>query len=148
VRLRRYFQKRHIYILIVLAVVIAGILSRLFRSNVVLLDKYLGDALYAALLYLLLSLVWPSGSTIRKAVVALNLMICIETFQLTLIPLQLSQSQNTVLKILAVVLGTRFSWLDLLAYAIGIAGIYLIDEYVIRERVETIAPSPNEFDAS
>jgi hypothetical protein len=128
--LKRRLQKPGIYIIIALAVVIAGILSRLFRSNVVLLDKYLGDALYAALLYLLLSLVWPSGSAIRKAIVALILMVCIETFQLTLIPLRLSQSQNTILKILAVVLGTQFSWLDLIAYLVGIAGIYLIDERI------------------
>ena len=42
--------------LLILATILLGILSRLVTTGVVLWDKYLGDALYAILVYLLLSL--------------------------------------------------------------------------------------------
>ncbi|MCB0110903.1 MAG: DUF2809 domain-containing protein, partial [Caldilineaceae bacterium] len=68
--------------LLILATILLGIFSRLVTTGFVLWDKYLGDALYAILVYLLLSLVrWRSLE--RKAFVALLIMVAIESFQLT-----------------------------------------------------------------
>ena len=105
--------------LLILATILLGILSRLVTTGVVLWDKYLGDALYAILVYLLLSLGrWRSPG--RKALVALLIMVAIESFQLTGIPYQLSQRAAWLPRLVAIVLGTHFAWGDLWAYLVGI----------------------------
>ncbi|MEZ4673062.1 MAG: hypothetical protein R2932_02320 [Caldilineaceae bacterium] len=69
----------HTLTLLILATILLGILSRLVTTGVVLWDKYLGDALYAILVYLLLSLGrWRS--LWGKALVALVIMVAIESF--------------------------------------------------------------------
>ncbi|MEZ4618078.1 MAG: DUF2809 domain-containing protein [Caldilineaceae bacterium] len=105
--------------LLILATILLGILSRLVTTGVVLWDKYLGDALYAILVYLLLSLGrWRS--LWGKALVALVIMVAIESFQLTGIPYQFSRRAAWVPRLVAIVLGTHFSWVDLWAYLVGI----------------------------
>jgi hypothetical protein len=74
-----------------LAVVIGvGVVSRMLHTGLVLIDKYLGDALYAVMIYVLLSLAWTSPARSRA---------------------------------LAAMAITEFSFRDLLAYAVGIAGV-------------------------
>ena len=89
-----------------------------------IIDKYLGDALYAAMVYAILRLlVW------RKAVAwpAVAIMIGIELFQLTMIPARMLASEHQIARISARLIGSEFSFLDLLAYAAGIGCIYLAD---------------------
>ena len=105
--------------LLILATILQGILSRLITTGFILFDKYLGDALYAILVYLLLSLGrWRSLE--RKAFVALLIMVAIECFQLPQIPYQLSQRAAWLPRLVAIVLGTHFAWGDLWAYLVGI----------------------------
>jgi hypothetical protein len=89
----------------------------------------LGEALYAALAYVLLSIVWPQLMPARKALVTIAAMIAIEAFQLTGVPAHFAASGNSVLRLLAIVLGTTWSWRDLLGYAVGIAAIALLDYF-------------------
>jgi hypothetical protein len=120
-------------ILIALAVVIVvGLGSRVIHSGFLLVDKYLGDALYAVMIYLLLTLVWSSASSLRRAVAVAVIMTVLETFQLTLIPLGMSHSEDIILRIAGRLLGTTFSWLDLAAYFLGIATT-LFAEYQMLE---------------
>lgn len=107
------------------AVIAAGLLSRLVPTGHPLTDKYLGDALYAAMVYILIRL---SRRTNRVALAASLLMLAIELFQLTLIPAALSQSPHLPVRLAARLLGTHFSPLDLLAYAAGIAPLALLDK--------------------
>ena len=52
-------------------------------------------------------------------------------FQLTDIPLRLTQSADLLVRLLARgVLGSTFSWWDLLAYAAGIAAIAPLDRWL------------------
>jgi hypothetical protein len=115
--------------LLIIVVVLVGGASRLYQTGSILLDKYLGDGLYAVLFYLLLSLFWERGSPTQKAGVTSIAMVAIETFQLTGFPLQLRLSGNFILKAISIILGTSFSWLDLAAYAVGIAGIWAVERY-------------------
>jgi hypothetical protein len=115
--------------LLIIVVVLVGGASRLYQTGSILLDKYLGDGLYAVLFYLLLSLFWERGSPTQKAGVTSIAMVAIETFQLTGFPLQLRLSGNFILKAISIILGTSFSWLDLVAYAVGIAGIWAVERY-------------------
>ena len=66
----------------------AGLLSRSVHTGWILFDKYLGDALYAVMVYLVLGLTrrMPAG---RTALFAMGVMTAIEVFQLTLIPARL-----------------------------------------------------------
>lgn len=102
------------------------------HSGILLVDKYLGDALYTVMVYLLLALAWRSASPLRRAVAAAVIMTGLEIFQLTLIPLELSHSGNIVLRIIGRLLGSTFSWLDLAAYFVGIVAALIADYRIIR----------------
>lgn len=123
-------RKRLLAALVV--VIIAGLASRMIHSGILLVDKYLGDALYAVMVYLILALVWRNASPLRRAVVAALFMTALETFQLTLIPLKMCLSGNVVIQIIGRLLGTTFSWLDLAAYFAGIVAALLADYRMFR----------------
>ena len=103
-------------------IIALGILSRVVHTGLALFDKYLGDALYAAMVYVILWLFWRP-----TALRAMALMTTIELFQLTLIPAHMLASRHLIVRICARLIGTQFSMLDLLAYAVGIGCIYLLD---------------------
>ena len=104
-------------------IVAAGILSRLIALGHPFWDKYLGDALYAAMVYTLLRFATTAN---RAATFSALLLTAIETFQLTGLPAQLLQSAHLSVRLIARLIGTQFSVLDLLAYAIGLITIHLL----------------------
>ena len=63
-------------------IITLGILSRVVHTGVVAFDKYLGDALYAAMVYAILRLLWRGLAAARLAVSAMAVMTFIELFQL------------------------------------------------------------------
>jgi hypothetical protein len=103
-----------------------GILSRIGRTGSVLFDKYLGDVLYAAMVYAIFRLWLTSRPATLAAAVT---MIAIEAFQLTRIAAQLLTSEHLAVRIAARLMGTYFSYLDLLAYAVAIACMYAADSW-------------------
>ena len=107
-------------------IVAAGIASRAGHTGWIVLDKYLGDTLYAAMIYVLLSLFWH-GVPLRKAIVSMILMTALELFQLTRIPAHLLTNDSVPLRTIARVLGTEFGFLDLIAYSLGIIAIASIE---------------------
>jgi Protein of unknown function (DUF2809) len=120
-------QHRAFYLISAIVVVLIGVASRLFHSGLPPIDKYLGDALYAILVYILLSIAWLGVAPARKALAAGVLMAAIEIFQLSYIPARMAKSGNLALKLGAIILGTSFSWYDLLAYAVGILLVFMLD---------------------
>jgi hypothetical protein len=90
----------------------------------VLFDKYLGDALYAAMVYTILRLFWKAAAL---ALPAMAIMTVIELFQLTMIPARMLASEHVIVRVCARLMGTEFSFLDLLAYGVGIACIFFAD---------------------
>ena len=107
-----------------------GLISRLVPIGSILWDKYLGDVVYAAVFYLGQTRLRPRGSIIVKAFLTMLYVIAIETFQLTNIPAQLSQSESLTIRLFTyLVLGSRFSGWDLLSYGIGISGIGWVDRF-------------------
>ena len=106
------------------AIVSAGLLSRVAHTGVRLFDKYLGDALYAAMVYVLFRL---TGRIAHVTLWTAVTMTAIEFFQLTQVPAGMLRSQHLVRRAFARLLGTEFSVLDLLAYAVGIGCIVVID---------------------
>ena len=106
------------------AIVAAGLLSRVAHTGFRLVDKYLGDSLYAAMVYVLFRL---TGRIRRVTLWAAVAMTAIEFFQLTQIPAGMFRSRYLLIRVFARLLGTEFSVLDLLAYAVGIGCIAIID---------------------
>lgn len=107
--------------LVGLAVVIAlGLASRRLPIGVALWDKSAGDALYAVMVYLVLSLVRPAAHPARLGVSAFLVCAAIETFQLTGIPAGLP-------RLLRFVLGTSFAWHDMACYVVGAAAPALFE---------------------
>ena len=105
-------------------IITVGIISRLLQTGFVLFDKYLGDALYAMMMYAFLRLrTGPRSAALGSSL----LMTALECFQLTGIPAQLLSSGQLSIRLCARLLGTHFAWPDLIAYAIGIGGIYYVD---------------------
>lgn len=106
--------------LLAIALVIAtGLLSRATHTGWILIDKYLGDALYAVLIYLLL----PAQPVARRAALAMAILTGIELFQLTKIPLQMVTDSRWPVRGIGRLLGTTFGWGDLAAYAAGIMAL-------------------------
>jgi hypothetical protein len=120
-------------LILLVAIIALGIGSRLLHTGWILFDKYLGDALYAAMVYALIGLI-HNGATKTKMIGAMLLMTAIECFQLTSIPLWLHHSGSVLLKTIAVLLGLQFDWADLLAYAVGIGGMALAETLFTRQR--------------
>jgi len=108
-----------------------GILSRLWHTGFILFDKYLGDALYAAMIYALLRIFWQKA---HVALPAMLLVTAIELFQLTRIPAQLLANEHFALQVVGRLLGTQLSFLDLLAYGVGVGCIYLMDSRIRSKR--------------
>jgi len=120
----RLLKSRKSWVLCLAGVIALGILSRVVHTGLVILDKYLGDALYAAMVYSILRIL---SRTAAVAVPAMMIMTVIELFQLTAMPASLLASDYLVVRICARLMGTEFSFLDLLAYGVGIGCIYLAD---------------------
>jgi hypothetical protein len=119
-------RSRAYWITCLVCIIGLGIASRMVHTGWILLDKYAGDALYAAMVYAILSLVWQTGR-LRKAALAMLIMTALEVFQLTMIPARMLASGNLATRIAARLLGTEFSFRDLLAYAVGILGVFIFD---------------------
>lgn len=112
------------WLLLLAAIIAAGLLSRTLHTGQPLLDKYLGDALYAAMVYVLIRL---TALNTHVALAAALTMTAIELFQLTGIPAALYRNGPLPVRLFARLLGTHFSPYDLLAYAAGIAAIAAAD---------------------
>ena len=119
-------KSRGSLILCLAGIIATGILSRIVHTVFIVFDKYLGDALYAAMVYMILRLIW-AARRVKVAVAAMIVMTAVELFQLTMIPAHLLTSSHLIVRICARLMGTEFSFLDLLTYAVGIAAIYLVD---------------------
>lgn len=119
-------------------VIVTGLVSRMMRTGLPILDKYAGDALYAVMVYLIVTLSWKSATPRRRAVAVIMIMAGIETFQLTSIPIEMTRSANVLMSISGRLLGTTFSWLDLVAYCAGIVPAFVADQKACGERGRAI----------
>jgi len=117
-------KSRLSWVFCILGIIAMGIVSRVVHTGFALFDKYLGDALYAAMVYGVLRLLSRAAAS---AVCAMVVMTAIELFQLTMIPARMLSSKYLMTRICARLIGVKFSFLDLLAYGLGIGCIYLVD---------------------
>ena len=117
-------RSRLSWVFCIVGIIAIGVLSRVVHTGLAVFDKYLGDALYATMVYGILRLFSRAEVS---AVWAMLVMTAIESFQLTMIPAHMLSSEHWMTRICARLIGVEFSFLDLLAYGVGIGCIYLVD---------------------
>ena len=120
-------RSRLSWVFCIVGIIAVGILSRVVHTGFAVFDKYLGDALYAAMVYVILRLLWMAAAPVRVAAFATAIMTGIELFLLTMIPAHLLHSGYQMARISARLMGTEFSFVDMLAYVVGITCIYSVD---------------------
>src|SRR3569832_314244 len=91
-------------LLVIGGIIAMGILSRLVHTGLMIFDKYLGDALYAAMVYGILRLFSTAAAS---AVCAMVAMTAIELFQLTGIPAHMLASEHWTTRICARLMGVE-----------------------------------------
>jgi len=111
------------------AVIALGLASRSFPLVPAALGKYPGDALWSLMVFLGVGWLCPRAATLKLATLALSFSYLVELLQLYQPP-WLEAVRSTTLGHL--VLGSTFSWRDLIAYAVGVALGTLVDVRVVR----------------
>ncbi|MBX7047077.1 MAG: DUF2809 domain-containing protein [Ignavibacteria bacterium] len=124
-------RNRLLYFLIFTFVIICGLLSRKYSFIFpVIVNDYLGDSLWAAMVFFMFAFVFNKMSTIKVAFIALAFSYCIEISQLYHAP-WIESIRNTTLG--GLVLGFGFLWSDIFAYTLGVSAAALL-EYFFSEK--------------
>ena len=116
----------------VVAVIALGLASRKFPFLFpAMFGKYPGDALWALMVFAGLAFVKPGASTAHLSVLAFAISCAVEFSQLYQTP-WLNAFRDTTIGHL--VLGSTFSWFDIVAYAVGVLVGSLVDALRTRRR--------------
>lgn len=124
-----------------LAVIALGLASRRFPWLFPeVLGKYPGDALWAWVVFLAWAFCLPGATTARLALLAVVTACAVEFSQLLRIPWLDAVRRTTAGHL---VLGTTFSWGDLIAYAVGIGLGAGLDRMMTRPTGTPAPPRPS-----
>jgi len=121
---------RRAYALAAAATIALGLASRRPGAPAFVV-AYVGDALYAVLIYWLVAFVRPSLTTRTRAAIAWGVCALIEASQ-AVHPEWLDALRAH--RLVALVLGRGFLWSDLLCYAAGVLTAVAIDRAATRAR--------------
>lgn len=120
------FTRRRLYYLITLPLVVClGLLSRRLNAYIPdFIDLFLGDSLWALMIYLLVRILFTNWSKKKAAFIGLLFCFIIELTQLYH-SYWIDVIRDTTLG--GLILGHGFLWSDLVAYFIGILFGYIVD---------------------
>ncbi len=114
-------------IVIIIIIIVVGLISRVVEFNSIILDKYLGDLLYAVMFFYIFKLLL-SISTLYLALLTFILMMIFELIQLTGVTVFLREQEFIGFKLLAFLIGSEFSFVDILVYALGLVVVICIEK--------------------
>ncbi|MFZ4454751.1 MAG: DUF2809 domain-containing protein [Bacteroidales bacterium] len=118
-------RNRILYLILLIVVMVSGLLSRkyaaLFPSW---LNDYLGDALWAAMVFVGFAFLFPKKKSNRIAIISLAFCYLIEISQLYQADWINAIRQTTLV---GLVLGFGFLWSDILAYTIGVGAAWVVE---------------------
>ena len=124
-------RNRVLYALFTIVVIILGLSSRKFSFALPhLLNDYLGDALWALMIFTGFGFLFPKTETKKLAFISLMFCYGIEVSQLYHAK-WIDSIRTTTLG--GVVLGYGFLWSDLVAYTIGV-GVGILCEFMLRRK--------------
>ena len=112
---------------LLLSTLILGIVTRKIHLGVMLWDKSAGDMLYAVAVYFAIAMIFPRTSRLAVALLAMIACFCIESFQLTGIPLALYRTRYGHWA--HWILGSAFAWHDVFCYAVGVPLAALVHRF-------------------
>lgn len=124
--------RRHprIYLLTVVVITAFGLPARMVQDRLpAWYGLYLGDYLWAMLLFFLFALALPNMSTFKVAIATLLFTYSIEISQL-FHPQWLEYLRS--IKLFALILGYGFLWSDIVAYTLGISTGVLVECFLLR----------------
>lgn len=113
--------ERHQYLLIIIYTILVGILSRKING----IPLFVGDILYAVLIYFGLRFVFIRIKTYKTFLLSLFFCFGIEVLQLVQIDWLIAIRKTTLGHY---ILGEGFLWLDLFCYMIGTLTAFSIDK--------------------
>lgn len=129
-------RNRYIYLLFLVTTIAAGLASRHFSIYLPPLVKlYLGDTLWALMVFLLFGLLLTRKSTLWVAVAALLFSFAIEISQLY------HSSWIDSLRsypLGGLILGYGFLWSDLLCYTLGVGFGYIMEKVLLKRHFFTL----------
>jgi len=130
--LDKYNRNRLLYAALVVIVMILGLVSRKYVNAIPdFIAKYLGDALWALMIYLGVAFIFKKKRIKIVAVLGLSFCYLIEISQLYHAT-WIDNIRKTTLG--GLILGYGFLWSDLVAYSMGIMVGLLIDLLIIKCR--------------
>ena len=121
-------MNRKSYFFLTVFTIFLGLSSRKFSIIFPeIINQYLGDALWALMVYWLFRFLKPSWNFLNTSLIALLFSYSIEISQLYRAP-WLDSIRKTTLG--GLILGFGFLWSDILAYSIGVLFGFLIDSLI------------------
>lgn len=124
-------RNRLLYAVFTIVVIMLGLSSRKFAFALPdLLNDYLGDALWAVMIFVGFGFLFPKIETRKLAFISLIFCYGIEISQLYHAE-WIDSIRATTLG--GLVLGYGFLWSDLVAYTIGV-GVGMLGEFVLRKK--------------
>ncbi|QWH17984.1 DUF2809 domain-containing protein [Bacillus mycoides] len=124
-------RNRLLYVVFTIVVIILGLSSRKFAFALPdLLNGYLGDALWALMIFIGFGFLFPKIETRKLAFISLIFCYGIEISQLYHAE-WIDSIRATTLG--GLVLGYGFLWSDLVAYTIGV-GVGMLGEFILRKK--------------
>ncbi|WP_461146729.1 ribosomal maturation YjgA family protein [Spirosoma pulveris] len=121
-------RNRLLYGLLVLCTILIGLASRYFFSDVQFIKSYVGDALWALMVYFGLAFLFTRWSVKTLALVSIIFSFSIEVSQLYHAP-WIDSWRATRLG--GLVLGFTFVWSDLLCYSAGVLFGVVMETYLL-----------------
>jgi hypothetical protein len=124
-------RNRFVFGALMLGIMLLGLASRRFLEEWSFVKLYVGDVLWALMVYFGFALLFHRWAIWAVAAVAYGFSVCIELSQLYHAP-WIDNLRATRLG--GLVLGFSFVWSDLLCYAVGVCLGILIETYCIPAR--------------
>lgn len=124
---------KHYFALTILIFLVEVLIALFVNDNFV--RPYLGDVLVVILIYCFIKS-FLKLPVLTVAVFVLIFSFTVEFLQFLNIIEKLHLEKS---KIARTVIGTSFSWIDLLTYIIGIAIVILIEKYCLKKEIQSIA---------
>lgn len=121
-------RNRMLYALLAICTMSAGFLSRRFLGDNAFIKLYVGDALWALMVFFGLAFIFQKQATRTIALAALLFSFGIEFSQLYHAP-WIDKIRNLPLG--GLILGFSFVWSDLICYSLGIGFGVLVEIYII-----------------
>ena len=119
-------ENRFSYLLIIFTVILLGLLSRKFTS----IPLFMGDLLYAVMIYFVIRFLFIHQESQKSGTIALITCYCIELLQLYDAGWMIAL-RDTIFG--RYVLGRGFLWSDIIAYTFGTIIAYYFDKVILKK---------------